>query len=115
MLDQLVISTFALARTSSSMKALCWYLLGDMQNGEVGEAAQGNGLLDDAEGCTDHGLTGHTCRSSGKHKCELHSTIQFCRFAHSLYRRQAPLLYAAHSQCQGSRHLETFHAMANNI
>jgi len=38
---------------------------------ELREASQGNGLLDDGEGCTDHGLTGHTGCSSSKDKHKL--------------------------------------------
>ena len=51
----------------------CAHLGGDMLYGEVGEAAQSNGLLDDGEGGTDHGLAGHTCCRSCKHKCELYT------------------------------------------
>lgn len=47
-----------------------------MLYGEVGEAAQSNGLLDDGEGGTDHGLAGHTCCRSCKHECELHTATQ---------------------------------------
>ena len=42
-----------------------------MLNGELGETAQGNGLLDDAEGRADHGLASNACRGRRKHKHKL--------------------------------------------
>ena len=47
------------------------YLVRDVLNCELREASQGNGLLDDGEGCTDHGLTCHTGCGSSKHKHKL--------------------------------------------
>ena len=47
------------------------YLVGDVLNCELREASQGNGLLDDGEGCADHGLTCHTGCGSSKDKHKL--------------------------------------------
>ena len=45
-----------------------------MLDGELGEAAQSDGLLDDGEGGADHGLAGNAGGRRGKHKHKLQGT-----------------------------------------
>ena len=53
------------------------HLAGDMQDSEIREAAQGNGLLDDGESGTDHCLASNACRCRRKHKGELQAAAGF--------------------------------------
>ena len=64
-------------RSLSSLHISSTDLVGDMQNGELREAAQGNALLDDGEGRADHGLAGYTgCRCcKHKHKLQAHAYV----------------------------------------